>query len=206
MEQKSTKPDTSWDWVRSSLVFLLVATVLGITTITAGFFDPKPLGRHISHFTLSSHEIASRSLQIWWLDIPKSKNSMTLRLTAKLQDGELDSGYGIALGGQAASLIVAVSPVGYLSVYELNKINGDFEIARQFIPWQTWPHVNKKTEQNEIWVDIEGGYATSIRVNRELLWQGNILLPADDIGLYGESFGESATFAYIALEQFSEQE
>ena len=88
---------------------------------------------------------------------------------------------------------MAISPLGYVLVQQ-----GDTAV----LPWQPWPHVRLEESPNEIWIDIQGEEIT-VRINRELLWQGVHSLPTRNLGLFGENFGETAVYTFPSLEIFS---
>ena len=46
------------------------------------------------------------------------------------------------------------------------------------------------------------GEEITVRINRELLWQGPQSLPTRNIGYFGENFGEAAVYTFPALEIF----
>ena len=111
----------------------------------------------------------------------------------------MDIGYGLVLGDDEAHVAVAVSPLGYLSVWQ--------ETGQEtfvIFPWQTWPHVRRDLAANEIWLDIEEPDQVTIRLNRELLWVGEIDLPVGQIGVLTQSFGETAVVDFQKLQIFAE--
>ena len=57
-------------------------------------------------------------------------------------------------------------------------------------------------EYQEIWIDVQGEKIT-VRINRELLWQGNYDLPNRKLGLFAENFGETAVYTFPVLEIFA---
>ena len=130
---------------------------------------------------------------------PLPSGRYSLRLTAAREDGETDIGYGLALGDENEYLAVAVSPLGYLSVWQKSGAETD-----TILPWQTWPHVGRGLEPNEIWLDSEENGRLTIRINREFLWEGEIEPPSGQIGLIGESFGETAVVDFQAVRIFEE--
>jgi hypothetical protein len=226
-------PKYAWWALGLTAVLLLALTVGAIGFISAGFFDPKPIGGLTAELSLEPVSLAAQTQSIEWLD-PNliTADSFTLRLSAANQSGDLDSGYGLALGSDDSVLIAAVSPLGYVLISQLeaeldtdtldNMIaNGPTadgngrgvgwplletpESENALLPWQPWPHVKRGLETNEIWLDKRGETVT-IYVNRELLWSGPIspLALRPQIGLYAAAFNRPATINFNRLEIFSE--
>jgi len=206
MIQQEEVAESSWRWVRISTVILLIILAVGIITISAGFFDPKPIGDLQHTYQLKPMLVDAESTLTHWLDEPMVDGSGTIRLRAAFDEGEMDSSYGLAIGNSQDRIIVALSPVGYLSIQRWSDNNGETVETSQILPWQTWPHVRSYKTENEIWVDFEEGFVTSIRINRELLWQEKIPLKTDQIGLVAQSFGEQASFNFLSIQHYLRQE
>ncbi len=206
MIQQEELSESSWHWVRISIVLVLITIAVGIITISAGFFDPKPIGDLQHTYQLKPLSVDAESTSTYWLDEPMVDGSGTIRLRAALGEGELDSSYGLAIGDSQDRIIVALSPVGYLTIQRWSDNHGKKVETSQILPWQTWPHVRTHNTENEIWVDFEEGFITSIRINRELLWQEKIPLMTDDIGLVTQSFGKQASFNFITIQLYLRQE
>jgi len=117
----------------------------------------------------------------------------TLRLTAQHTEGESDIGFGLVTGNADHYLVVAMSPLGYVSIWEET---GEDQITH--LPWQTWPHVRPGAAENEIWLDNDGQQVT-VRLNRESLWTGRVDDGENQVGLYGQSFGAPAGVDYSNL-------
>jgi hypothetical protein len=127
----------------------------------------------------------------------------SIRLTAAHVDGETDIGYGLALGDGSRRLTVAVSPLGYVAIWE----DGDAGGPVYHRPWQPWPHARRGAAPNEVWLDVadvNGRARIKAWVNRELLWQGEIDGPANEASPWLGSFGEPTTVDFQALEWFAE--
>ena len=123
-----------------------------------------------------------------------------MRLTAVYQSGERDIGYGLLLGTLHTTTAIKLSPLGYLTIAQSPISNLQSPIS--LLPWQTWPHV--RPNQNEIWLDVDGSQWT-VRVNRELLWVGEVAGRVERVGVVGEGFGEeTAVIAFPTLELFVE--
>ncbi len=185
--------------LRWSLGLLLAATAVIILMILSGMNDPKPVGELVQERPLFPQIAAPESSRITWLDEPLPEEDYSVRLTAA-QEPEGDSrqgkdvGYGLVLGEGERYLAVAVSPLGYLSVWQETGQDTHF-----ILPWQTWPHVRRDLETNEIWLDVEHSDQLTIRINREWLWTGEVESLTGQIGLFAESFGETAVIDFQTL-------
>lgn len=185
-------------WLKLAGGLLLLLGLLGATLVASGLFDPRPGSDLGPVLTPGRVTIPAGAAQTTWLtNTLRLDQPFSLRLTAALATGEADSGYGVALGGPAAEWVVALSPLGYVAIWQT--------VAGQrvdVLPWQTWPHARPGTTSNEFQLDVQAGQMT-VRINRERLWQGEwppAGLPASgQVGLYAQSFGDSATFDFQAL-------
>lgn len=126
-------------------------------------------------------------------------------MTAAWQEGELDTGYGLAIGDEEDFIVIAVSPLGYVTISNGSWENGQPKLSNPIVPWRTWPHVRLEQERNEIWVDIQERKITSVRINRELLWQGEVAAKGQQVGLWTQSFGGSTEIDFQLLESFAEE-
>lgn len=169
-----------------------------IGLISAGVFDPKPNGRHLATIPLPHAEVGSQDRRLIWLQQSAPGVNYSLRLTAALASGELDSAYGLALGDETRHLVAAISPTGYVSIWHQDGQDQD-----HIIPWRTWPHVRPELGANELWLDVQDRRLTAIRTNREILWQGQRPLEGERIGLWAESFAGPATVDFQQLEIFA---
>ncbi|WP_420627460.1 hypothetical protein [Candidatus Leptofilum sp.] len=165
--------------LRGAMAYLLATAAFLIILITAGVFDPKPVGELKTTLPASTFTVSQPGQTIQWLDAPLPDGDFSVRGTAVLQNGNPDSGIGLALGSREGSFIVAVSPLGYVLVQQAGEV---------VLPWQPWPHVQPNNAPNEIWIDMRGEELT-IWLNRELLWQGSHLLSMRKIGIFSEGFG-----------------
>jgi len=189
-------------WLNRTAILILVITLLAISLIASGVFDPTPSGPRLWQRELPRMSVPPDSRKINWLqeDVPESP--FTVRMAGAHQSGEKDIGYGLVLGDDEGYLAVAVSPLGYLAIWETDgqdPISGDSYL----LEWQTWPHVRTDGDSNEIWIDVAGDRA-GVRVNREWLWEGRITKEAGNVGILGESFGEPAVIDFGAIELFSD--
>ncbi|MEZ4590191.1 MAG: hypothetical protein R3D55_03480 [Chloroflexota bacterium] len=141
-------------------------------------FDPKPVGQLQLRLPATSFAISQPEQTIVWLDEALPAGDFSVRGTAVLQQGSPDSGIGLALGGEENTFMVVVSPLGYVLVQQGDEAG---------LPWQPWPHVQPNNAPNEIWIDVRGDMLT-VRLNRELLWQGAYPLATRRLGLVGEGF------------------
>jgi hypothetical protein len=186
--------------LRGGFVLVLGGTAVIVMLILSGVFDPKPVGER----PLFPQIVAPQAPRLTWLDEPIPAESYSVRLTAAQEAGNtgrgMDVGYGLALGSDEAHVAVVVSPLGYLSVWQT-----DGQETAVILPWQTWPHVRRDVEPNEIWLDVENGRLT-IRINREWLWAGEIEPLTGQIGVVTESFGETAVVDFQTIQIFEEKD
>ena len=189
-------PPWIWRGLGFGAVGLLLATVLGIGLISAGVFDPRPGGSLQRLIAPGARTASTLDPRLTWLDEQLPQPPFTVRLLAAHRSGETDVGYGLALGAPHAYLAAGVSPLGYVTLWQED---GTGETVH--MPWQTWPHVRPGSEPNEIQVDVNDG-RVSVRLNRELLWQGPWLEDAAGIGLYTETFGAPTTVGFEQLSFF----
>lgn len=178
--------------LRGILAYMLATAVFLIILIATGVFDPKPIGERQTTLPETSLTVNEQGQTITWLDEPLPEGDFSLRGTAVYQSGSVDSGVGLALGDENRPFIVAVSPLGYVLVQQEDTA---------VLPWQPWPHVQLNGNPNEIWIDVQGEEIT-VRINRELLWQGTVPLPTRSLGLFGENFGDTAVYTFPTLEIF----
>lgn len=186
-------PPLAWRLLGIVAVSLLLTAVAGIGLISAGVFDPKPLGPLQHRSAPGERILAAGESDLQWLQEPLPDTPFSARLTAAHVAGEMDAGYGLALGAPQAHLVVAVSPLGYVAVWEMAEGQ---RLDR--MPWQRWPHVRRDHEPNEIHFDVEEDQIL-VRVNHELLWQGAWQIAEGGVGFYLESFGEPARIEFREL-------
>ncbi len=179
--------------LRGALAYLMATAVFLIILIASGVFDPKPVGERQTTLPTTTLAVSEPGQTILWLDQMLPEGDFSVRGTAVYQSGSLDSGVGLALGDENSQIIVAISPLGYVLVQE-----DDTAV----LPWQTWPHVQLEDAPNEIWINVRGEEVT-VRINRELLWQGLVSLPTRNLGFFGENFGETAVYAIPTIDIFS---
>ena len=189
-------------WLNRTAVLILALTILAVVLIASGVFDPAPLGSLLWTKELSQMSIPRNSREIRWLDEELPQSPMTIRLSGARQSGEEDIGYGLVLGDETAYLAVAVSPLGYLAIWRAAEQDAATNDS-YLLNWQTWPHVHTASESNEIWLDISGDRA-GVRINRERLWEGDMSALGGNVGLFGESFGETAVIDFETIELFSD--
>ena len=201
--RRSISPRQAIRIVAAAVVILAAITVV---LIAAGAFDPQPLGSLIQTDKLdrqSLNETGERNSAIpapWFAE--ETPDSFSVRLVAAYIDGELDSGYGLAVGDDSGRLVVALSPLGYAAIWEET---GPGEITYH-LPWQTWPHIRTGAAENEIWLDVvrdRGRALLTVRINRELLWQGAVDFYPDQQGLYQVTFDAPVTTDFRTLEWFA---
>lgn len=176
-------PRHTWRVLGLAAVGLLLGAMAGIGLISAGVFDPRPVGRLQMQVTPGERTAPAGEMLLTWQQIEVREGSFSVRLSGAYTGGERDMGYGLALGNDRQYLVIAVSPLGYVSVWETDAAG-----QKQHVPWQTWPHARGGRETNEIQVDYFDG-DVAVRLNRELLWQGVWGVQERGVGLYTESFG-----------------
>lgn len=181
--------------LKVGVVLLLVTAVTVILLIASGQFDPKPVGNLVWQDELQPMTVAAQTRQIEWLEQPVPDEPFSVRLTAVYQQGATDNGYGLILGDETQNFLFAVSPLGYATIQQNDNA---------LFPWQPWPHVRTQNTPNEIWLDWEDGQL-SVRLNRELLWAGDVEIPEGYLGLYGESFAETAVINFESIELYENE-
>jgi hypothetical protein len=217
--QASSLPKQTWRILGLTAVLLLVAAVTGIGFISAGMFDPKPVGELTAELPLQPITIPSKTEQLTWLDYDLPSGSFTVRLTAAYQSGSLDSAYGLALGSQEQALLIALSPTGYAAIQTFTPPAAEGELdnmianhplngtlSNSLVPileWQPWPHINTGTGPNEIWLDQRGNTIT-IRINRELFWTDSFPIQFVKAGLWLTSYDEPVTITFETFFLFSD--
>lgn len=184
-------------------IIMLLAAVMTIIVISAGIFDPKPLGKLFESHRLERKEIAAEEQLLTWLNQSAPAGDFSLRLTGAWLSGEQDIGYGLVIGDPERYLVLAVSPLGYLSVW-IETLGNGAPTSEKLVSWRTWPHVGLAKDQNEIWIDVQDGTVTKVWINRELLILDPAELPGRDLGYWLSSYGEPASVNFDSLEVFSE--
>jgi hypothetical protein len=181
-----------------ALLLLLAVVVLFISLIVSGRFDPQPLGTlQWSQEPVTASQVFSEP-RIVWLARPLPLPPYTIRLTAALQSGYLDSAYGLALGSENEYLLTAVTPTGHLIPPTIH--NSQFIIHHSQL-LRPWPHINQLDTPNEIWLDVTDS-AVTVRFNRELYGEESLNVPPGHIGLWGMSWGETAVIDFQRIELF----
>ncbi len=169
-------------------VILSLITFAAITLILSGRFDPQPYGEPVwekGHFLLRA---PAHGQKIVWLGKKMPEGDFSLRLTAVHINGHSDNQYGLILGSDTEKLAITLSSAGYAAI----------EWKTVIMPYAPFPHVHHN-DVNEIWLDMgtakDGIRPVTVRLNRELFWQGDIDLLHGGIGVMVENFGESETIA-----------
>lgn len=195
--------------IAAALALVAVALVL---LSALGAFDPRPLGPLFKSAYPGPMGLEGEGEMFQWRPSPFATlpARRSLRLTANYVSGEMDSGYGLALGNGArgdgtrgdgargdGTLTAAVSPLGEVAVWTTTA--GE---KRYLLPWQPWPHVRTGAATNEIWLDIDAtanpAHVTAW-VNRERLWQGEIALTSGEVAPWLGSYGGSVTVDFTTL-------
>lgn len=200
------QPERVWRALRLIAATLLIAAVIIVALIATGTFDPQPFGARLRTDhpgTIEQGGAGERVVDLeppWPADAPPQRFSV--RLTAAHVDGDLDSGYGLALDGEGGWLVVAVSPLGYVTVREETGDGPPVDL----IPWSTWPHVGTGGAANEIWLDVDGGdgrATITAAVNREHLWRGETEWTPGRVGLWLAAFDGRAEVEFRSLEWYA---
>ena len=118
-------------WLGWSAVLLLVVAVGGITLISMGVFDPPTVGEVETVFPLD-RELTTQTEQVEWLDAAATQEAFTVKLAAAYTHGDQDSGYGLAFGSPEDYLVVAISPVGYATVFQVS--SSEFGVSSSALP------------------------------------------------------------------------
>ncbi len=184
-----------------------ILAVLAVLLIAAGVFDPQPLGPLIQTDRLAPQGLQQPGEMLIPLSVPWASGAVpsrfSVRLKAAYQEGELDSGWGLALGRDSSRLVVALSPLSYVAIRQDEK---DGQPAF-LLPWQTWPHVRPGPAENELWLDVaqdgKGQAAVTVWINRELLWRGELDQAPDELWLWLSTYGAAVTVDFQSLEWFS---
>lgn len=192
--------------VRFAAALLFGGVALLVVLIAGGMFDPRPFGSLLRHDRPGVHALPAASERAipqsppWLPDAPPRRFSV--RLTAALTGGDVDSGYGLALTDGAEQLLIAVSPTGAVVVREAD----GSAPPTYHLPWQPWPHVRPGTAENEIRLDVtrtDAGAEVTAWVNRERLWHGATDWTPSDVALWLGSFDGPASVEFRALDWFS---
>lgn len=200
------RSEQDWRLIRIVAILLFSFTSVLIILILTGVFDQKPFGPLLRGDQPGEFSLAGKGGDTFEQPAPwpagEAPDQFSVHLTAAHTDGELDSGFGLVLAGLTSRLTVAVSPLGYVAVWEEENGGEPFYL----MAWQPWPHVRTGTAENEIWVDVDNstGYAMiTAWIDRELLWQGKIRQTKEGAGLWIGSFGGRTSVDFWALDWFA---
>ena len=180
---------SNFSWLKAIALLLTVTAVTLLILILSGTFDPKPIGQPV--WTAEPRQItvpANESKIVWLRPLPPT--NFSVRLTAVHQSGSPDSAIGLILGSDRQNTRITISPLGYAAV--IPSPPHPLPSSPPPPPAPS-PHVRNGTYPNEIWVDVTNDLMT-VRVNRELLWSGNIGELKGELGVWGESFGDTAVY------------
>ncbi len=190
--------------LRIFAIFLLFVGSVAAILVVSGVFDPQPVGMLQVVVEPVGQMTVDGTRRVKWLDVQVPDGDFSVRGTAVYQSGNPDSLYGLAIGTDENYLAVAVSPLGYVTVQQSTITQSSVLSPQSFVPFQTWPHIRTGTMLNEIWVDVVGDEVT-VRINRELLWMGEVEGAGRQVGIVGESFGETAVFDFQEIRLFWEE-
>ena len=175
--------------LRKTAVFLSILAIIAIVLILTGWFDPQPYGELAWKRPLSPIIVPARSERVVWVN-GVTGEVFSVRLTAVFDEGNPDSRYGLLIGDVADNLSITISPTGYAAIEQGGAV---------IVPYAPFPHVQRDSV-NEIWVDVDGD-AVTVRLNRELFWQGEADVDGG-LGVLVENFGEETAvvdFQTLAL-------
>jgi hypothetical protein len=189
-------------WLRFSGIMLGLAAVLIFLLIAAGLFDPKPVGELTATAVPHTLTIPPQHKNTFWLPEPLPPGNFTVRATITHQSGEPDSGAGLVLSDDCGYLTITISPLGYSALYYTPLFTAHCSPLTERL-WQPWPHVRTGSAPNEIWVDVVDGQMR-VRMNRELLWADDAPFQPTQVGVYGESWGDTAVFHFQQIELFTD--
>jgi hypothetical protein len=197
MTDQDSFPEWLWRASLYSLIGVVGITLVVLALILMGVTDPKPIGTltidapldQVDGSMLTLVEANTQSL----IDTPYQIDPPgTIELTASLQSGPAESGYGVWWGENADHVqgLVAVNGNGYLTIVQAEQ---------PIMEWQPWPHVRSAGDSNRLRVDIEAGQVV-VRINDE--FTASFEAESGDplqIGLYAESFNTGG--AVVAFER-----
>lgn len=177
--------------VKRLLLIVNCLVGLGLIVVTTGLFDPRPQGQQLIALPLEEMVVPAGQFTVEWLREVVPAGNFTIRLTAAGPLAEPFVGYGLALGRPDSYLAVLLSPTGYVAMTPAP--------GRSFSDqWHTWPHIHSQSS-NEIQIDQDEGNRLTIRINRELFWQGEWPLAGNQIGLVGQGFENQANIDFQEL-------
>lgn len=187
-------------WLGVAALVVLGLALAALLLSLSGVLAPRPAGPEAAAVSPGFRSVGAGAERVEWqaLSLPER---FTLRLEAAHSEGEIDSGYGVAVGSAERNLVAAVSPTGYAAIWEQTP-----DGPRYLLPWQTWAHVRMGDAANEIWLDMtpEGdGWRAIVRVNRELLWEGATGARPSQSAIWLGSFGGAATVDFRRLSLFA---
>lgn len=187
-------------WVSWLITVLVVCTAaLLYLFFLRSWIDPQPVGRLQVVQELVPRPLSAYSQEMLWLDDAVPAESYTIILTAAHGGGEADIRYGLAVGETTNYLEVTISPLGYAAVSQVTDV--DANPLRAHAPF---PHVRGGEAINEFWITVERPInrltAVTIRLNREILWQGTVTHLESQVALVGESYGEATQIDFQQLQ------
>jgi hypothetical protein len=189
-------------WLRGTAICLLTIFCVTLLIIASGVFDPKPIGTVQPSLYPGEQTIGAGAEEVHWLDVSLAGGKGSVRGTAVFLSGEQDIQYGLIIGEPDQYVQVVASPLGYVAISKLI-INQQFTIpdSSYLFPFQPWPHVHTGAALNEIWVEWDEGNMT-VRINRELVWEGEVGIDPRSVGLVVRSYGETAVVDFQTVELF----
>ena len=167
---------------------MVVVGIGWIGLILLGVFDPVSVTQNKPIFQTQAFAVQVDAPHTRRLITP-TNNLAGIALNTHLKNGNRDSGIGLLLTSDDTKLGVALSPAGYVTLWEMRG-----EAKTNHLPWQTWPHVALGRGWNTLQVVFEGE-EVEVRVNDELLWREVWKREQIAVDLWGEGYGGSAEFS-----------
>lgn len=165
--------------------------ICAIGLIAVGLFDPQP-------YTLNNtlNKMDERTITIpaephieWQTD--SLTTPFSRRVTFQLPT-EPEIAVGVALNDGNKPLIISATNGGFVRI-----VHGDEVI----LPEQTWPLASidpyvRGGESAEFWVDVDENGVT-VRINREMLWQGTMDERWTQWGIFSDGFGRKVSGIFV---------
>ena len=140
------------DLVRWLQIVVLTTIFLVFVYIFFGFADPAPVSEPLDYQFDDPAECEQ------FLPVLLAENG-TMQLSFRL-----DQPYSVQIGEpDRPGFDLLLDPTGYVQLADADGV---------IRPLATFPHVDR--DVNEVWIDWIDHTAVSIRINREIYWQGEI--------------------------------
>lgn len=191
------------------VLILSMGLVVGLLATGYWFFlqswvDPQPVGEVTVKTVPGEHTFSRATPDVQWETAPSAsvtaEEPFDVRLMTRFVAGAVDSAAGLALSTAVEDqedqpLLVWVTPTGYagLSLGET-----------WLVPLAPWPHVRRGMDApNEIWVTRDASGQVTIRLNREIFWQGETPFLTGGSGVAGRVWAQNRAVATYDFEDLS---